>query len=597
MFEHEKKATQQNPAAGRKTNRKLSISEMIGGMNIPMSGDGSGAAIKDYIDAFNATLTKEQKLVSDGYKLAYIDGSAEGINLTTIVVYQVNAESVIGYHLLVEATCGSLINTQIRTSQGENVEVPFTTSDLYGKELIDANFTALARTHDLGELAFENAGGLVIPSELNSKEDPESIRQILFLATSAINTVRSESDENAIRWSLDAVDTTNLNFLGELDYGEHTIIDATGMPIRADITMRVNTQQGNQSNGSQVLTTSNRICETSGYVDFTYAGHTEQIDPATRQRILGSQVYTGTFNITHTPSSVSISPELQLHALLSTYNLSIGAHTQVWTNVFNTPKGGRDIRALSYECMAEEPLDPNDKTFDPQAFLSQYVDRDLTYVLQVQDTGELSYLHSAIRAAADNSESPETMDARRYVYDVAATLLGDSFTNNWSENDPISMVETNSRIFIGYWYDSNGNRRDLREIDPVWAWTHYGATDEELCVEFANTFKANHGDLGLRLANRKKLIVKMLSADIVIKGYATPVILLPQWLEVMNACAAKCGAQVQFGSLSYGEHQTTREYATFRQYQAVGQSYHSQDATVNHGVAGNMYSAGTWGRV
>lgn len=554
MFEHG--ANKQQQSSGR----AASLAEMRGRVGSRMNRNSSGDSLKNYMEALRAQLNERN--LADQFKLVAVDRTQAGLRISSILVYATEGDTTAVSTLLLEATCSPLRPTKY----DNHIELPRPVGSLYNNELIEENLNYLCRQTKLDIENCVTVSGMVIPSTMNPLEDVAEVRDVMFAAINSIENLFNDGDPDAARWDISALDRS-IVFEGHIDFSPAPYYSFTGKPVRADYMIDVIGRDGHQSSESQAYADDFVVSRAAAFLDLMYVGPGEIRDAGGYVRGTTSQVYAPRITISSVETEIAMSVEMYLQGLISTFSLGIGnADSQVWCNRFNVAHGEtgifRDLRSLSYECMPT-PLDAEDGTFRPAEFLRDFVDVEPVFIVHAEDVGPASFITDLLRGAAENSEHPARNEMKRYIYESIMTLTGGRYSR--PEHAPICEIEADSKIILGTWPDATNTMRDLREIDLLWVYTHFGATEWEMCLEFADTFKFN-APLEVRIAKRLELYTKMIQRQPTVDGYAVPVLLDPEFVVDSRRALAEAGGDLKFDSLTYGESRGTRDYNELRRH-------------------------------
>lgn len=562
------------PTGNSQQKHGMSSAEILARLNSPMTSNGSGEALSRTMKAMQGILAGETGNNVAGYKLFPVDSQAHGLNISSVMFYCHNADTnlVSAFTFLIEASVGALRPRVEKTPEGV-YEVPVVATDLYGESLINVNHGALARELGVDQAIIKDAGAQMIPREL-AFDDEISIRNVIYAAASAIDSVFKDAMEKPEVFNFTDFGN-NVKFIGGMDFRPGTQVNSVGLPHRRDVTVTVMVQDNTNNAFDQTFANSHMLSSASGYIDLVFTGKLppQQSGVYNAPMMQPTQMYTPKFCIVDTSTLQGVTPELQMLALASLTKLSSGQHIQAWTNVYNPVVGGvgemRDISALAIE-LDMPKIDTSAPDWNPQEFCNMYVDRDLAYCLHVEDAGELSWFHKIIKAAAVNSGAPHRLEALDYLYTTVDNLTGGQvWSKMWDINAPVAVLE-DDLVFIGYWIDGQGKKRDLREIDYLYALKHHGEHDWATVEQFGYTFVPQTGPLHTRLARRKQLMETMLQQSLHIKSYAQPVLLDPEWLAAIHAAIAAVGGEAQFESHLLGQHVQQREHTTLRGHTVRG---------------------------
>lgn len=553
------------------TGGKKSTAQMLSLISAPMAHNGSGEALTTIYENMKVVMAKETNLSQ--FKLLPVDGQANGLNVSSVLMYAKNPyvdNAYVVYTFLVGASVG-ILRPRIAKFQEGQYDIPVVLSDLYGETLRQANFAILAR--ELGtdaETILTDAGGNAFPRSMDVN-DLISFRTCIYHGVYAIHSIFVDDCPEPQVYDL-TEKASNVYFLGDLDFRPGLLQNGAGSPVRRDVTIAITAVDGvnGQENADQTFCQSHLLSNCSAYFDLVFTGKKPPVQQYYGGPIVEpTQMFTAKCCIVDTTTMAGVTPELQIMTLASATKLSSGQYTQAWTNMFNPAVGGantmHDISALGIE-LGFGAIDTNAPDWNPLEFCKMYVDEQLVYTLHVEDVGDLSWVHKMLKAAAENNDQSRREDAKNYIWTAADNLTGNETLSKFVKpTDPICYIE-DDRIFLGHYFDGNGQKRDLREIDYLYALKHFGNTDMPMVIEFGSTFNPATGPIDLRLGKRKLLIEAMLSQAIVIEGYATPLIFDPAWLTGVQKAIAAVGGEPKFEHLLQGQHTQQREYQTLRQY-------------------------------
>ncbi len=548
-----------------------STAQMLSHISAPMAHNGSGEALTTVYENMKLVMAKETNL--GNFKLLPIDGQANGLNVSSVLMYAKNPHvdnAYVVYTFLVGASVGVLRPRVAKFQEGQ-YDIPVVLSDLYGPTLREANFAILASAIGANEdTALTDAGGNAFPRSM-ALDDLISFRTVIYHGVYAMNSIFVDDAEEPQVYDL-TDKASNVYFHGDMDFRPGLLQNGVGSPVRRDVTIAITAVDGvnGQDASDQTYATSHLLSNCSAYFDIVFTGK----KPPVQQYYGGpvvepTQMFTAKCCIVDTTTMAGVTPELQIMTLASATKLSSGQYTQAWTNMFNPAVGGantlHDISALSIE-LGLSPIDTTAPDWNPLEFCKMFVDEQLVYALHVEDVGDLSWMHKMLKAAAENNAQSRREDAKSYIWEAADNLTGNKTLSQYVKpTDPICYIE-DDRIFLGHYFDSTGQKRDLREIDYLWALKNYGNSELPTVIDFGSTFNPETGPLDLRLGKRKLLIEAMLSQSIVIEGYATPLIFDPLWLTGVQKAIADVGGEPKFEHLLQGQHTQQREYHALRQY-------------------------------
>ncbi len=534
--------------------RRRSIVEMNSAMPRPVSRQPTGEVVMKFQDQLQKQMDRNfRQGFEQFFRLVVLDNNTENVPLSAIMMCyheKVNNQDFLAvYTLLVEGSTGRL-NTRTINMGGQQVEIDtvagdvFVTNDFMWNKVQETVQAAYGR-----RMLVMDAGTMVLPTELDP-EDEEHLRRVLFNSTQACFTVMANQIGGKEEpFSVDWVNSSSDTLVARLDYNPGQAETATGEPVRSDVRITLQgtlSGQNSQAGFEQVR----ELSSVDGYIDLVYAPPQQQ---AFNQPPI-TQHYYPRFVITRADTEIdAVTMELQLLALSTTTLLS---RNHAWAGVFRPrPVKGvdlRDIGAIGYEVnftgdqnAKPEYIDTKSNDFDLNAlyqFVSMAINDGLIYSMDVEEVGELSWIHQAFLAEANNNR-----DAHQMILDAANNLTMGHFGQIYQGGQ--ICVDDNNRVHLGHYTDENGQRRDLRDIDYLALLNLAGKNDPNVVVEWGNTFDQTDVPMEIRLEKRAKILKAMLGSSLVIKGYARRITFNPAFLEALNLACAKAGLSIRPNNL------------------------------------------------
>lgn len=539
-------ATQPRRAGGSQTNP--SILQLNQKFRRPIGRNQTGEIVQGFVNAINAEIKASMgaNFVED-FNVFVLDNNANMVALSTILVTltttHLNESHCAVFQLVIEGSAGKLVNKFISIGN-QQVEIDVVPGDVIDRILWDKSSTFIQETFGK-KLVMHNAGSMVLPTEL-SYENKAHIHNVVFTATQALYQVMDNDVTGAEAPISIAMVDTGASLSATLDYSPAGVENAVGLPVRSDVAviLRGSIANGGQSPHEQVQ----EITRVDGYVDLVF----NNPPPAQYPQPPVTQRYYPRFVITKLDSGVDcITPELQLLALSTSTLLT---RQMAWGAVFK-PRYGiaddlRDIGAVGYEVnLSPDPnaaramIDTKSASFDGASLfqlLTATVHDALIYSMDIEENGELSWLHQNFIAAANNNQ-----DAYRAIVEAANRLTDNHFGRFW-QNGPIAVDDLN-RIHLGYYQDRNGNMKDIRDLDYLAMLNLLGEKDMATVVNWSQTFDDVNTPMEIRLERRAK-IMRALN-DVTIKGYARRITFTPEFITALSSASASAGLVIRPNNL------------------------------------------------
>ncbi len=541
------------PAAAR--SGRTSILDINTSFRRPVARNAAGEQVQAISRALQKAVDESMDAqFKQAFSLHILDNSNDNVALSTILavmsVQKDGVDHLAVYSLIVENS-GARLSDRFVQIGSQTVQVITTAGDVADKVLWDKISTFLSDTYG-AKLNLHFAGWLVIPTEM-SAEDEFHVRRVLFNATQALYTVLENDvlgQEAPV--SISMVDPQT-KLTAVLDYNSTDTDTATGLPVRSSLSvvLRGSMQQGGQG----AITQHERVREITrvdGFMDLVYQDPPQQQwnAPPVPQR------YYPRYVMTRVDSELNImTPELQLLAIATT---SLLAKNMAWGGAFQ-PRHGvsgtdlRDIGAIGYEVNLSG--DPNAERTKIDTKLASFTNQSLyqllqmaifdqpLYSLDIEEVGELSWLHQNFLAAATGDQ-----DAYGAIVEAANRLTDGQFGRIWTGGQ-IAHNDDN-RIHLGYYVSrEDGRRHDIREIDYLALLNLQGEADMQTVIEWSRTFDDTSVPLEMRLEKRARILVGLLGDSVTFKGYARRVTLLPEFMLALNQAAASAGLSIQPSNL------------------------------------------------
>jgi hypothetical protein len=423
--------------------------------------------------------------------------------------------------------------------QGRRPEIQLTAGDYADEALESAVIKKL--TDQYGQVEFSVVGNATIPRLIRAdKEDQlQYVWRMIHNAISAIASHLSQYFNEGPRplTVRDVTNHANLSIL--MDLNEKPSFDATGLPIRNDITMTMRATVRSDAQGRPDRPYD--IVKLSSFINLVFtmpqANTNYNQRPDTRR-------FTPVMTITELTSTRSmLTPETQVLALAMAPLLdNQDQYLAVFQASATARRPGRDFGAVGIEVDLSgtdsgQPVGPEDMTklstaqFFEMARLSLFP--DLHVALAINESGAQTWLNSMFLAAANNTSGPEYAA----IVQAANNLTGGVFGDMW-QGGAICRT-TGTRYPVGYYLDDDNEIRDLQDIDYLWVLNRCGQKNLDNVVEFGETF-IGEGSADFQLVQRMQIISKFVRSATVI-GYGQYVEVDPDFLVTLIAACAKAG--------------------------------------------------------
>lgn len=491
----------------------------------------AGESLSAYAEAFKAILVKDNA-PENLFMIIPVDSTMSSLVCGTIAVVMRRGGTAAIYTYIVESTIqGQLHDRSYKQPGGPEIVIPSTAGDVYnfGPQVFDA-VRQVCETHISGITQWEEAGADVIPVELKA-DDELRIRNVLHRGTNALETMIE--DKPGFNLSTVAQST---NFAARIDFSDDPTETASGLPVRRSF--RIDLNASDRSGNSQSMVQQNviNLSSVAGYVDILFTDSVMVPQPygapvASTQKFQPKLVITDS-----SPRCNLITPELQLLSLASITQLVRGGSSWLTALRPRFKEDGLDLHNLN-GLQAEIPdLDVNDPSFNLYEFANVFF-HPLAIELQIPECGDTTWILGMVRDAARGITG-----AYEAVVSAANTLTNGHFSKLFKGGEIAGHVE--DRVILGYYYDKSGKARDLRDIDYLAILNLLGETDKPMAFQYSDTFNPMKGTLEQRLVRRIEILKTALHGNLKIKGYATPVLLHPNFLIALYEAIRAAGCEM-----------------------------------------------------
>lgn len=390
----------------------------------------------------------------------------------------------------------------------------------------------------------------VVPSEFAiTDENARGIDGLLFNAGQALSTelVKAGIIEEP---AADArLITSGGNPVIGRDLSPPEMTDNVGMPVRSDFSISLRQIQNQDQNTFKPNSVQQPdLTQIDGFVDLDYhepqnlqhGPYAQITDPAAATRRYIPRFVITRLNVL----TQAVTPELFLMGLST---VAFAGYHNAWLESFRPRVNSdevnlRDISAIGYEVnltgAAEPERLPLPGASDMPKFyqmLSMAIQPSLLISIDIDEAGEQSWLMRDLYAASRGQAQ-----GIRNIIAAADRATGNLFSKMWDGSKAIAIDEQN-RIALGYWIDSRGRRRDLRELDYVAMLNLVGGKDMTRLVEWSATFYNNNNDpLDVRLERRER-IAKEVLPTYTLKGWARRIAINPEFIVTLANALGQAG--------------------------------------------------------
>lgn len=508
----------------------------------------------EYLHKIAEAITKNLKDVSQSkndinfdMKVIVMDKAAYKMLSYSVIVLAIKNSGIpaVAYIPLIIENTGNPLSSYDIDVHNTKVKINRTTSDAFNQDLIaiineriSKEFPGLNKIPVEATVLFRNV----------SHEDTFTIPQITAMSFCAIAIRLMTSVENFVDLNLVRnVGDTHLEISPTYTRGGQ-IFDVFKNPIATDMQLTFAARpvgkenQKNPNNGDN----NNPVSQINLIADFLYAPHPESIQTN------GFMQMPSAFN----PMNPNAYRKFYPHFIVTDLNLGFGwtpaclllgltpievlQQPEIWMNAYrnsglnNALIDLKDIGALNFEGGMPAPGEPpsefgrridtkRDPSFTHQAFV-QYL-ATVCYAkpivsIDCPETGPMAAILAYLAAASNSSHVHHTNRLMRGLNSLTNMNAGQMVVERNYQGKPL-FVNPNNRVFLGSYQNSNGERRDIREIDNYLAFANVvGDKNPALIRQYTDTYNNQSVPLEVRLARRETLLREVTGDTLQITGHA-----------------------------------------------------------------------------
>ena len=524
--------------------------------------------------------------------------------------YTDHPETVAYQTVLIEGTARvGEINRPFTITVNGNQQVPVTRlpSD-YANEVLIASVKQKVRDAFPSSSVLP-AAVIVVPSKFNVK-DEGVVRTLTENITAAVVTELATRTGVHTPVNLAKLSLTS-GMIVEQSYGNNTLKGVDGLPIRSSVLVEMLYQSRGDNRTLNRADNTVNISRCSAFVDALFnpaPGYRQQNSwmPVQNNQGSPSQCFSPRCVVTDIVTEARTTDRLLL-ALASIFTVR---EKNYWMQAFKPVSGqaGRvnlsNIAALNIDAnLSQEPrygsiIKPENgvdfSLTEIGTMLQMMFRQELIFSLDVPDAGAQTwYLQIFSEAARGNN------DCYNEIYQAANCLTGGAFEKYFAQGTPI-FIPANDRIHLGYWTDSQGIERDIRDFDHTAVANIVGVNNPELLREWGQTWCQLDVDPYIRLEKRKPMIQAMSSDTAVFTGYG--------WRHTFSGAFVLAFSKAMYETrmavdirtpLSGSDFDAQRAAATWADAALVGTgmgSMFQQPALGGNNFGGSMgFMSGRWG--
>jgi len=540
-------STQQRAQSNQRqtSSERPSLSGLNAFLANPISRNSAGEVTSAYLNTFKKLLANESSPAIKTIKIDAINGDANSLALSAIVL-QLPIDGIVAcYTFIVEASGDKLADRVVTIGQNQ-VGIAVTSGDVYDDYLWKQVNNVLSNQYDSARLV--DVGACVIPATTVATNET-AIHALMYHAVTACWTTLMRITQASVpTLSVSDINTRDI-LVAKLIYAPGDTQTAAGSVVRSDVEINLNgiLQTGDATSAKQQV----RLSSVDGFVDTVFIPKAPH-NPAMNGQAPDLRQYQPRFVMTDVESGLDANNlELQLLAISTTMLLTMQSG---WTHCFKPQYGGKgtdlkDIGAVGYE-INFNPTDPNaplakintksDKFSESDLYqlIQTTYHPELIFSLDIEECGELTWLQETFLAAAVGN--PKASNA---IIKACDNLTNGQFSNIYQGGRPLTNEVI--RVHLGYYEDEKGQQRDIRDLDYVAILNLFGGRDMAVVEQFSNTYDRTDIPEEIRLSERANIIRNALGETVRITGYARRITFDPKFMEALSSAITAAGLTVR----------------------------------------------------
>lgn len=535
--------------------------------------DGGDSEIQRLIELGQATIAeKGDENLKNSVRFHPLSKTQTGSFSAIIVSMRkiVNSVPNIGVQVyIIESSRGEIDADIWDTETAGRIEIPVPTVEAYGS-MMPVAVEAVRKAYNADDNARILACGVQIITREAVIRTVDEFRPFLNESVKAIMGWLNNVEGTSKPFSLDVLKADpTVRVVSRTVVTDDQVIRPNGLPVRADIITELKLVR--QKNANPVrLNNELEMAKTAAFVELVYT------PPG--QPVYGQPPQTWYYvpRITLPWISTDITAAPLEFILLGIANATILGRNKAYgiayrANYNNPDKVNlRDLGAVGYQVpgLAEKAgmIDISGSDTELRKLMDRVLSPNPVYTIEIEQSGLNSWLLQVIARASENTEAGQI--ARRQLIGAADRLTSGRFSKLLKQHTKVENIEnvelvrnTHDRNVVGY-YNLNGVRRDLRELDLLAILNLHGSKSPELVNDFIRTLITQNGgeDPFVRLYQRMQLIRTFVS-DVTIKGYSNKYDFTGVFINTLVAAIEQTGLTVNSNTTGLRDNQTINQTA------------------------------------
>jgi hypothetical protein len=530
---------------------------------------------------------KEIGLPSDfNVSVVALDKSKQPLHLSGLAICVKQANTPIAFHVLMLEGSGERLEQLTTDVYNRKVTVDRLTSDVYDDDYRRIALQCVTEAFPGQEV--RECSAQYMPRDFNLT-DKVAVRNL------AINCIIPCNVElNMVSGSAAVLNLRTFNGdsnLGVLTaFTDNDINDYAGNPVRAPIKVSMTATSKNNANKNQINSGESTVGVTnlSAMIDLAWAPVETVTNAWAPQVQAPTAKYQARAIVTNLEAGQFMTTEAMLLALNTVVSSLNDANGTSWFQYYQPkPKSGkgvdlRDIGAINIEAGIIPPtkgekypkrIDTKTSEFTNEnlaQLITTAVRPGLSFALDASDCGSDTWNTEVFAyAAGAGGNADSRMGANAFIIKAADKLTGGLFSSIFPNGAPVMTGEV-ERIQLGYYINSAGQKRDIREFDHLAVLNLMGDKDPSVAYDWSQTFYNTSQPISVRLEARRKMLISLVGADITFTGYASRVTFTSVFLSALSEAIKSTNVQLTNKGSGIGfDYQSQRAIFGFATESAV----------------------------
>lgn len=434
----------------------------------------------------------------------------------------------------------------------DNFEVKPDTCDIFTPLYWSRIVTYVRQVTGHPQAVVLNAGPQDIHAEFNF-EDKLAVRNLLIKSVNSVEDAMARlGDERPFSLASDLQSNDEI-LAASIDYTGLPVESNTGIPQRADIVVSLQRRPKANKNGqeNEFYDADSKLNSVAMFCDLEYSPQQVQqvygmpagpTPPPFMPALVVTAVKQASWIMANTP-------EMYFFSLNNAYRVTVG---QNWAKSFlptvGRAKDPRDIGGVGYLTQAGLKLETKTDTFTEQDFAAlmfSQVQQHPVFMIDLNRMGDNSYVESMI---IDSMGGPNMEAAKAGIIRVLCNLYGrENFTSVFDTATEWLFRPYGTDFNLGYYPDENGEKRDIRDLDTLYALN----ASEGLQAEFMDYYGAKCNSNVHAEVRRKKYqqYSKQYLGNVTEAGRVTRAVINPKLIAAMDAASLKAGIAVTMDNI------------------------------------------------